>query len=82
MGLIAWIVFGALAGWVANKVTDTDQRRGCLVNVIVGVVGALIGGIIMMFVTGRPFHFGFDLPSFVVAVLGAIVLLVVVGMSR
>ena len=82
MGIISWIVFGALAGWVASIIAGISRRQGCLTNIVVGVVGAFIGGIIMQFVTGSGFEFGFDPRSFMVAVLGAIVLLVITGMSR
>lgn len=82
MGLIAWIIFGALAGWVASMIAGIDERQGCLLNIVVGIVGAFIGGILMGFVAGRPFSFGFNLPSFVVAVLGAVVLLLITGMAR
>jgi uncharacterized membrane protein YeaQ/YmgE (transglycosylase-associated protein family) len=75
MGLIAWIIFGALAGWVASLIAGTNERQGCLLNIIVGVVGAFLGGIIMQLLTGREFNFDFDLGSFLVAVVGAVVLL-------
>ncbi len=82
MGFLSWIVFGALAGWVASTITGAGERRGCLFNVLVGVVGAFVGGLLMQFITGRPFGFDFNLPSFLVAVLGAVVLLVLVGAAR
>jgi uncharacterized membrane protein YeaQ/YmgE (transglycosylase-associated protein family) len=79
MGLLAWIVFGALAGWAANLVVGGRDRRpqGCLVSIMVGVVGAVLGGLIYRLVTGRDKTFEFDLSSFGVAVLGAVVLLAV-----
>ena len=82
MGLVTWIVFGALAGWVASKIAGTDERQGCFLNIVVGIVGAFIGGIIMELVTGRGFSFGFNLSSFIVAVIGAIILLLITGMAR
>ena len=82
MGLIAWIIFGALAGWVASIIAGTDRRQGCLMNIIVGVVGAFLGGLIMQLVTGMGFHFAWSLRSFLVAVLGSVLLLVVVGATR
>jgi uncharacterized membrane protein YeaQ/YmgE (transglycosylase-associated protein family) len=82
VGLITWIVFGALAGWVASMIAGSDERQGCILNIVVGVVGAFIGGIIMQFVTGRGFRFGFNPSSFVVAVIGAIVFLLITGMAR
>lgn len=77
MGFFAWVVFGALAGWAANLVIGGPDRRrqGCLVSVLVGVVGAALGGLLYKLVTGREKTFEFDFPSFGVAVLGAVVLL-------
>lgn len=77
MGLLAWIVFGALAGWAANLVVGGRHRRhqGCLVSILVGIVGAVLGGLIYKLVTGREKTFEFDLSSFGVAVLGAALLL-------
>lgn len=77
MGFFAWVVFGALAGWAANLVIGGRDRRrqGCLVSVLVGVVGAALGGLIYRLVTGHEKTFDFDFPSFGVAVLGAVVLL-------
>jgi len=77
MGFFAWIIFGALAGWAANLVVGGRERRkqGCLVSVLVGVVGAALGGLIYRLVTGQQKSFDFDFPSFGVAVLGAVVLL-------
>jgi uncharacterized membrane protein YeaQ/YmgE (transglycosylase-associated protein family) len=82
MGIIAWIIFGGLAGWVASMVAGKNERQGCLLNIIVGVVGAFIGGLLMQFVTGHGFNFGFNLSSFIVAVLGAVILLAIAGRSR
>ncbi|NKQ55140.1 GlsB/YeaQ/YmgE family stress response membrane protein [Amycolatopsis sp. K13G38] len=77
MGIFSWIIFGALAGWAANLVIGGPDRRrqGCLVSVLVGVVGAALGGLIYRLVTGEAKTFEFDFPSFGVAVLGAVVLL-------
>lgn len=77
MGIIAWIVFGAIVGWIANIVVGGRyrQRQGCLVSVLVGVVGAALGGLLYTWITGREMTFDFDFPSFGVAALGAVVLL-------
>ncbi|MBD3367189.1 MAG: GlsB/YeaQ/YmgE family stress response membrane protein [Candidatus Eisenbacteria bacterium] len=76
MGLLSWIIFGALAGWVAGLIMGA--RQGCCLTVIVGIVGAFIGGLIMELVTGTGFSFAFNLRSFLVAVVGSIVLLAIV----
>ncbi len=80
MSLISWIIFGALAGWVASIITGRNSRMGCLANIAIGVVGAFIGGWLYSLLTGQAFIAAFNLPSFVVAVLGASLLLVVTGL--
>ncbi|SDD26447.1 GlsB/YeaQ/YmgE family stress response membrane protein [Actinokineospora iranica] len=77
MGFFAWIVFGAIAGWAANLVIGgrNRQRQGCLVSVLVGVVGAALGGLLYRLLTGEEMTFEFDFQSLGVAALGAIVLL-------
>jgi len=82
MGFLSWIIFGALAGWAASLIAGIHERRGCLFNIIVGVVGAFLGGIIVQFVTGDTINLAFNLRSFVVAVLGAVILLVITGAAR
>lgn len=84
MGFIAWIVFGAIVGWVANVVVGGRyrQRQGCLVSVLVGVVGAALGGLGYRLVTGHEKTWEFDFPSLGVAALGAIVLLAVLRLVQ
>lgn len=78
MGLILWIVFGALIGWVASMIMGTEAQQGALGNIILGVVGALVGGFVStMF--GYPGVTGFNLYSTVIALIGA---LIVVGIGR
>lgn len=79
MGILLWIVLGALAGWIASIITKTNQ--GLLLDVVTGIVGAVIGGWIMNAV-GSAGTSGFNLYSLLVAVLGAVVLLVIVKAVR
>ena len=81
MGIIIWIIFGALVGWVASLVMKTDLQQGVVLNIIVGIVGAVIGGALMNFF-GQSGVTGFNFYSFVVALLGAIVLIVIVKELR
>jgi len=78
MGIISWIIFGAIAGWVASKITGRDDRMGCLANLAAGVAGAFIGGAIVSLFTGG-FTIGFDVVSFIVAVAGGVLVLAVVN---
>jgi len=79
MGWLSWILFGALAGWAASIVTGRNSRMGCLANVIIGVLGAFIGGFLYTLLTGKGISIGFNWLSFLVAVIGATLLLVVTG---
>ncbi len=78
MGIITWIIFGALAGWIASIITGRNNRMGCIANIVVGIAGAFIGGFLMSFIGGGGVS-GFNLYSFFVAVIGAVALLVIVG---
>lgn len=81
MGIILWIVFGALAGWIASMIMNTDAEQGLLLNIIVGIVGALLGGFIFQ-TFGETGVTGFNLYSFMVAVIGAVVLLALLKLVR
>ncbi|WP_331618288.1 GlsB/YeaQ/YmgE family stress response membrane protein [Serpentinicella sp. ANB-PHB4] len=52
MGIIAWVIFGALAGWLASKFTGNDAQMGAMENIIVGIVGAAIGGLVFELIGG------------------------------
>ena len=75
MGIVSWLFFGLLAGLVARAVTPGRQSIGCLPTLAVGLVGALLGGLVGDVVLGHKVHFGWDLGPFLLAVLGAVVLL-------
>jgi uncharacterized membrane protein YeaQ/YmgE (transglycosylase-associated protein family) len=79
MGWISWIVFGGLAGWVASIFMGTNKQQGCLFNVLIGIVGAFVGGFIVELITQTQFQFGWDWRSFALAVIGSISLLAITG---
>ncbi|QQS23087.1 GlsB/YeaQ/YmgE family stress response membrane protein [bacterium] len=81
MGIILWLVFGAIAGWLASLIMKTDGQQGALGNIIVGIIGAVLGGFIMSMV-GESGVNGFNIYSLLVAIGGAIVLLWLVRMFR
>ena len=81
MNIFVWIIFGALAGWIASILMGKNKKMGAIANIVTGIVGAFIGGSIMEFF-GVDGVTGFNLPSLVVAILGAIVLLYVLGLLR
>lgn len=76
MNIILWIVFGALVGWVASKLMSTDAEQGVIANVIVGIAGAFVGGYLMQVIDKSGVD-GFNIKSFIVALIGAVVLLAV-----
>ena len=84
MNFILWIIIGGLIGWVASIVMRTDAQQGIFLNVIVGVVGALIAGWIISPLVGIPTinQDVFSLSALLVSLLGAIVLLGVVNLVR
>ena len=81
MNFLVWIVFGGIAGWIASLIMGTDAQQGIILNVLVGIGGAVIGGWIMSFL-GSGSVSGFNLYSLVVAVIGAIVLITIVRVLR
>jgi uncharacterized membrane protein YeaQ/YmgE (transglycosylase-associated protein family) len=76
LGIILWIIFGALAGWIASKIMHTDHEQGPIMNVIVGIVGAMIGGFLVRVLGGSGIT-GFNIYSLLVAVVGAVILLAI-----
>jgi uncharacterized membrane protein YeaQ/YmgE (transglycosylase-associated protein family) len=81
MDILAWIIMGALAGWIASIIMGKNKRMGAIANIVVGIVGAFLGGAIMNQL-GYEGVTGFDLWSLLVAILGAVVLIFVVGLVR
>jgi uncharacterized membrane protein YeaQ/YmgE (transglycosylase-associated protein family) len=81
MGIILWIIFGALVGWIASMIMKTDAQQGPLLNIIVGIIGAVLGGWIMNFF-GQSGTTGFNIYSFIVALIGACVLIAIVRAFR
>jgi uncharacterized membrane protein YeaQ/YmgE (transglycosylase-associated protein family) len=82
MNFIVWIIFGALAGWIASMIMGKNKQMGAIANILVGIVGALLGGWLMSFLFGTQGVTGFNITSLIVAIIGAVVLLFVVGLFR
>ena len=78
MGIIGWIVIGALAGWIASLITGKDKQMGAGKNIIVGIIGGFIGGLVMNLLGGYGVT-GFNLWSLFVSVVGAVILLWIVS---
>ncbi len=77
----AWLIFGALAGWVASIITGKNRRMGAVANIVVGILGAFIGAGIMN-TLGMPVPVGFSVMGFLVAVGGAVVMIWAMGLIR
>lgn len=79
MNIILWIVFGALAGWIASIITGKNARMGALGNIVVGIVGSALGGWIAS-ALGLGAITGFNLWSLLIAVGGAVLLLAIINL--
>ncbi len=74
MGILLWIIFGALAGWIASMLTATNENQGAIGNIVVGIIGAFVGGLIMSMLGGQDVT-GFNLYSLAVAIGGSVLVL-------
>lgn len=81
MGIIIWVIFGGLVGWIASLFMGTNAQQGILLNIIIGIAGATIGGWLASSI-GKTGVTGFNFYSFVVAIIGAVVLIAIVKMLR
>lgn len=81
MGWITWIIFGALAGWIASMIMKTNAQMGAIANIIVGIVGALIGGFVANLL-GMEGVTQFNIWSLLVAIVGSCILIWIVGLVR
>jgi uncharacterized membrane protein YeaQ/YmgE (transglycosylase-associated protein family) len=81
LNIMLWVVFGAMAGWVTSILMNRDAKMGAVASIVIGIVGAIIGGFLMN-LFGAGGVTGFNLYSLLVAVLGAVVLLFLVGKMR
>jgi uncharacterized membrane protein YeaQ/YmgE (transglycosylase-associated protein family) len=81
MGILAWLIFGGLAGWIASMIMSKDASMGVIANIVVGIIGAFLGGFITSQIGGWDIS-GFNLESLIVAVFGAIVLLAIVNLIQ
>ena len=81
MDIIIWLVIGGVVGWLASIVMRTDAQQGILLNIVVGIVGAFIGGLIFTPAATSTTR-RLDVTSFVVSLVGAVILLAVVNLFR
>ncbi|HYD33217.1 MAG TPA: GlsB/YeaQ/YmgE family stress response membrane protein [Methylophilaceae bacterium] len=84
MTFLAWIIIGGILGWLASLVMRTDAQQGLFLNIVVGIVGALLGGWLLapLLGTGTINQNDFSIGSLVVSFLGAVILLAIVNLVR
>ena len=84
MGIIIWLIVGGVIGWIASMIMKTDGQQGIILNVIVGIIGAFLGGWLsgMLGIAGGTINDGVSIPSVLIALVGAIVLLAIVNLFR
>ena len=84
MSFISWIVVGGVLGWIASMIMKTNERQGIILNIIVGIVGAFLGGLLLapLFGTGTINQSDFSIGSLLVSLVGAVILLAIVNFFR
>lgn len=84
MNLIIWLVVGGVIGWLASLVMRTDAQQGIILNIVVGVIGALLAGFVIapFFGTGTINSNDFSMAGLLVSFVGAVVLLAIVNLFR
>jgi uncharacterized membrane protein YeaQ/YmgE (transglycosylase-associated protein family) len=84
MNLIIWLIAGAVIGWLASKIMGTNSQQGLFLDIVVGVVGALLAGWFLtpLFGIGTINQNNFSLPALLVSLLGAVILLAIVRLFR
>jgi uncharacterized membrane protein YeaQ/YmgE (transglycosylase-associated protein family) len=84
MNFLIWIIVGGIIGWLASIVMKTNAQQGAFLNIIVGIVGAFLGGLLLapLFGTGTINSDDFSLSGLLVSFLGAIILLAIVNLFR
>ncbi|PKM39223.1 MAG: GlsB/YeaQ/YmgE family stress response membrane protein [Firmicutes bacterium HGW-Firmicutes-9] len=83
MGWIAWLILGGVAGWIASMITRNNSSMGLFGNILIGILGAFAGNFLLNLITGSSLtSFGFNITTFIIAIGGAIVLLLIFNWIR
>jgi len=84
INFIIWIIVGGILGWLASMIMRTDAQQGTLLNIIVGIIGAFLAGLVIspMFSSGTINQGDFSIQSMLVSLLGAVILLAIVNLFR
>lgn len=84
MNLIVWLIVGGVVGWLASLIMRTDGQQGIFLNIVVGIVGAFVGGLLLspLFGTGTINNSALTMSTFLVSLGGAVILLALVNLFR
>ena len=82
MSIIAWLVVGGIAGWLAGYLVKGDEGLGVIGHIVLGIVGALVGGFLAGLLLGGDYTTGINITTIVVAIVGAVLTVVIVNMIR
>ena len=84
MNFILWIIIGGILGWIASIIMRTNAQQGLFLNIVVGIIGALVAGFVLtpLLGIGTINQNNFSLPALLVSLLGAIILLAIVNLFR
>lgn len=84
VNFIVWLVVGGILGWLASMVMKTDKQQGIILNIVVGIIGAFLGGLLLapLFGTSTINQSNFSLPALLISFLGAVILLAIVNFFR
>jgi len=84
INFIVWIILGGILGWIASMIMRTDAQQGTFLNIIVGIIGAFLAGMFLspLFGVGTINQNDFSIPSLLVSLLGAVILLAIVNLFR
>jgi uncharacterized membrane protein YeaQ/YmgE (transglycosylase-associated protein family) len=84
MNFMLWMIIGGILGWIASLIMRTNAQQGLFLNIVVGIIGALVAGFVLtpLFGIGTINQNNFSLPALLVSLLGAIILLAIVNLFR
>ena len=82
MGIIAWLIVGAIAGWLAGLLVKGDESLGVIGHIVLGIIGALVGGFLAGLLTGGDYISGINITTIIVATIGAVIVVVAYNALR